>query len=146
MYRERFSEVGLFENSLYPGVTEALQTLQQRGVRMNVASSKPHVYVRRILDHFDLSGFFYGIFGAELDGIRSDKTNLLAYALEQTGCLPEQATMIGDRHHDGIGARNNSMDFIGVLYGYGQKQELAAARPRLLLEAPEQIPDAVFPG
>lgn len=144
-YRERFSEVGLYENSLYPGIVGALQTLRQRGAVMHIASSKPHVYVQRIAEHFELSGLFQRVFGAELDGTRSDKTDLLRYALQQTGCLPTRATMIGDRQHDGIGARNNQVDFVGVLYGYGHPQELTATAPRQLVESPWQIPDAVFP-
>lgn len=146
LYRERFSEVGLYENSLYPGVIDALETVRQRGAVLNVASSKPHVYVNRILEHFQLSGYFRRVFGAELDGTRSDKTDLIQHALQQAGCLPEHATMIGDRHHDGIGARNNKVGFIGVLYGYGHRQELMSTDPLKLVETPQQIPDAVIPN
>jgi len=139
LYRERFSTTGLYENAVYPGIPEVLESLRQTGAQLHVASSKPHVYVNRILEHFDLAQFFDGVFGAELDGVRSDKTDLLAHALDQTGCSARHATMIGDRHHDGIGARNNQMGFIGVLYGYGGEQELRDSGARNLAEHPDQL-------
>lgn len=139
LYRERFSEVGLYENSLYPGVVETLQALQQRGAILHVASSKPRIYVERILQHFELADHFQQVFGAELDGTRSDKTQLLAHALVQTACPAESAVMIGDRHHDAIGARNNQIEFIGVLYGYGQRDELADAGGSVFIHSPAEL-------
>lgn len=134
LYRERFSAIGLYENALYPGISTLLKNLQQAGHRLYIASSKPHIYVERILEHFDLADYFDAVFGAELDGTRSDKTQLLRYALDHTGHSPSQSCMVGDRKHDAIGAINNQLRFIGVLYGYGNAQELASAGARVLVE------------
>lgn len=140
LYRERFADIGLFENAVYDGVPEMLGDLEASGMRRFVASSKPKVFVDRILAHFDLAGFFEAAFGSELDGTRVDKADLLAFALAETGVAPASATMIGDREHDGIGARANGLDFVGVLYGYGQRAELEAAGATRLAAAPAELP------
>lgn len=138
-YRERFAEIGLFENDVYAGVEEVLAALKADGRRLFVATSKPHVYAERIIRHFGLDRYFDRVFGAELDGTRSDKTNLLAYALAQTRTDPAQALMIGDRSHDIIGARNNAMAAVGVLYGYGSEEELRGAGAQRLCERPQGL-------
>jgi phosphoglycolate phosphatase len=141
LYRERFADIGLFENEVYPGIEDTLAVLACSGRRLFVATSKPGVYAERIIDHFKLRSYFERVFGSELDGRRSDKTDLLAYALLTARVDPRQAIMIGDRSHDMIGARNNGMTAVGVLYGYGSKQELidagahhVSATPRGLLD------------
>jgi phosphoglycolate phosphatase len=141
LYRERFADIGIFENSLYAGIADILTALARPGRRLFVATSKPGVFAERIIDHFGLRGHFERVFGSELDGTRSDKTQLLAYALKETSVDPARAIMIGDRSHDIVGARNNGMSAIGVLYGYGSREELTAAgalhvcaRPHGLLE------------
>ena len=125
-YRERFSTVGLFENALYESIPEVLRQLSER-YPLYVASSKPLVFVDQILKHFDLAGFFTRTFGSNLDGSLADKSELLQYALAATGISPQQALMIGDRSHDAVGAKNNGMDFIGALYGYGSAAEFKAS-------------------
>jgi phosphoglycolate phosphatase len=141
LYRERFADIGIFENSLYAGIADMLTALSRPGRRLFVATSKPGVFAERIIDHFGLRDHFERVFGSELDGTRSDKTHLLEYALKQTSVDPARAIMIGDRSHDIIGARNNGMSAIGVLYGYGSREELTeagalhvCARPHGLLE------------
>lgn len=138
-YRERFSTIGMFENAVYDGVPELLQTLKDQDHRLFVATSKPHVYAAQILDHFELSGFFERVFGAQLDGVRADKTDLLAYAICETKVQPETAWMIGDRKHDIIGARANAMKAVGVLYGYGSRDELEEAVAHALVERPSEL-------
>jgi phosphoglycolate phosphatase len=140
LYRERFSDVGLFENEAYGGIEETLSTLSATGARMFVATSKPAVYANRIVDHFGLRRYFEVVFGSELDGTRVDKGDLLRYALETAKVDPLSAVMVGDRSHDVVGARKNGMTAIGVLYGYGSETELrdagahhvCAAHPDLL--------------
>lgn len=127
LYRERFAEIGLYENSLYPEIEALLATLRQSGHRLFVATSKPGIYAERIISHFKLTAYFERVFGSELDGVRSDKTELLNYALSETSDDPTHSVMVGDRRHDMIGARGNRMTAIGVLYGYGSKQELMEA-------------------
>ena len=140
LYRERFSEVGLFENSPYPGIHGTLAAVAATGARMFVATSKPAVYATRIVEHFGLKPYFERVFGSELDGTRVDKRDLLRYALDEARVEASSAIMIGDRSHDVVGARTNGMTAIGVLYGYGTEAELrdagahhiCAAHPELL--------------
>ena len=126
-YRERFSDVGLYENGVYAGVREVLTALGDAGHRLFVATSKPHVFATRIVAHFGLRHHFEHVFGSELDGTRVDKSDLLQYALKIAAVDPSKTLMIGDRSHDMVGAGNNGMKGIGVLYGYGTEAELREA-------------------
>jgi phosphoglycolate phosphatase len=126
-YRERFSDKGLYENRIYAGIEHTLTVLMASGRRLFIATSKPTIYATRIVEHFEMGIYFERVFGSELDGARSDKTELLSHALEKTGAVAREAIMIGDRAHDMIGARNNGMTAVGVLYGFGSKGELVAA-------------------
>jgi phosphoglycolate phosphatase len=146
LYRERFADIGLYENEIYPGIEATLSVLAKSGQRLFVATSKPHVYAERIIDHFKLTVYFELLFGSELDGTRSDKTELLGYALKTTGVDPLRAIMIGDRSHDMIGARNNAMTAVGVLYDYGSKQELLDAGAHHLCATPENLLDHTNAG
>jgi phosphoglycolate phosphatase len=143
LYRERFADVGLFENSVYPDIEAVLARLKRPARRMFVATSKPHVFANRIINHFGLAGYFEHVFGSELDGTRVHKADLLAYALEQTGVDPSHALMIGDRSHDVNGAKVNGMDAVGVTYGYGSREELITAGARHICVSPRAIPDVV---
>ena len=139
-YRERFSTVGPFENAAYEDIPEVQVSLSER-YRLYVASSKPLVFVDQILEHFCLDGFFIRTFGSNLDGSLADKSALLRYALAETGVSPQRAPMIGDRSHDAVGAKNNGMDFIGALYGYGSEVEFEASGfPRWVTQASELLP------
>lgn len=141
-YRERFADVGLFENVLFDGVPETLATLKARNIVLLLATAKPHVYARRILAHFDILAPFGAIYGSELDGVRQHKGNLLAYLIVQEGVDPRNAVMIGDRHHDIDAAHANGCRAIGVTYGYGSASELAHADK--LCHSPNDISDAIF--
>jgi len=143
LYRERFSTVGLYENAVYPGIPDVLAACRQAGYRLVVATSKPTVYARRILDHFGLSRCFEAVCGSELDGTRSDKTELLRWVLAEHDIDAASATMIGDRRHDIIGARNNGMHAIGVTYGYGSRDELTAAEADLIVDCPGELAAAL---
>ena len=144
LYRDRFTDTGLYENDLYTGIPETLQALRDAGKRLFVATSKPHVYANRIVEHFGVDGHFERVFGSELDGTRVDKTELLAYGLAETGADSKDTVMIGDREHDMIGAANNGLFSIGVLYGYGTREELHSAGARRLAEAPDGISEIVL--
>lgn len=143
LYRERFSSVGLFENEIYPGIADCLQTLSRRGHTFSVATSKPTVFARKIIDHFELTNFFCAIDGSELDGTRGDKTSLIAHILDRDQLLPGEVIMIGDRKHDMIGATNNLVRGIGVLWGYGSSEELMTAGASVCARAPGELPDVV---
>src|SRR5207244_12077669 len=107
--------------------------------RLFVATSKPHVFATRIIDHFGLRPYFEYVFGSELDGTRVHKGDLLAWALEQSGTDPARAIMIGDRSHDIVGAKQNGSDAIGVLYGYGSREALLEAGAMHLCATPRAI-------
>ena len=139
LYRERFSDVGLYENRVYDGIGEVLTTLRASGHRLFVATSKAHVFADRIIDHFDLRDHFEHVFGAELDGTRVEKSDLLEYALKQACVDPAETLMIGDRSHDMVGAKNNGMRRIGVLYGYGSRDELLEAGAQQVCATPDAI-------
>ena len=141
VYRERYSEIGWRENTPYDGIHDALQTLKRNGHTLYVATSKPQVYAARILEHFELLEFFDGTYGAELDGTRSDKTALLAYALSKNDV--RQPVMVGDRRYDVIGARSNGMRAIGVSYGYGSIEELSEAGAARIVARPSELPAAL---
>lgn len=127
-YRERYSDIGIFETELYPGIDELLQQLCKARRRLVVATSKPTVFARRILEHFRIIHYFEYISGSELDNTRTKKSELIQYGLQQlqvddTG----NALMIGDRKYDILGAKEVGITSVGVLYGYGSYAELKNA-------------------
>ena len=142
-YRERFSDIGLYENGVYDGIGDVLTTLCASGHRLFVATSKAHVFADRIIDHFGLRHHFEHVFGAELDGTRVEKSELLEYALKQASVDPSKTLMIGDRSHDMVGAKNNGMKGIGVLYGYGSRDELLEAGAHHVCATPGAIPGCI---
>lgn len=138
-YRERFSECGWLENAPYKGIKDTLGELSESGYRLYVATSKPHVFANRIIRHFELDEYFSTVFGSELDGTRSNKRDLLRFALAETGSPHFAATMVGDREHDIIGARQNGMRAVGVTYGYGSRKELEDAGADAVVASPAQV-------
>jgi len=126
-YRERFADVGLFENAVFPGIPELLQTLAARGVGLWVCTSKPGVYAQRIAEHFGFMRDLRAVYGCELDGTRSDKAELLAYLLAREAIPASRAIMVGDRLHDVRAARLCAVRNIGVTYGFGSVEELTQA-------------------
>lgn len=130
-YRERFSTVGLYENEVYPGIPHLLAALKVKGVKLAIASSKPTVFVKKILDHFGLTGYFDAIVGSELDGTRVEKKEVVEEALRQLfggrTVQKEQVYMVGDRKFDVEGAREQGVESVAVAYGYGSLEELMEA-------------------
>lgn len=127
-YREYFSEKGLYENEVYPEIPELLASLKQAGKQLIVATSKPEKFSVQILKHFGLYDYFDFVAGATMDGSRSRKSDVIQYALEQNQITDLAHTiMIGDREHDVIGAQAQKLDSIGVLYGFGNREELESA-------------------
>jgi phosphoglycolate phosphatase len=126
-YRERFGNVGLFENKVYPGIETALAELTQQGHTLGVATSKPTVFARKIVNHFKLAKYYSAVDGCELDGTRRDKGDLIAHILRRDGVDASRAVMIGDLARDISGARRNDVAGIGALWGYGSREELEAA-------------------
>lgn len=127
LYREYYSREGLFVNEVYDGVREMLARLQGAGLRLLLATGKPHEYARRIVDHFALNTAITVVYGAEFDGTRGDKAELLSYALTCEGLSPAECAMVGDRRYDIEGARTVGLAPVGALWGYGSRDELLAA-------------------
>ena len=125
VYRERFGTVGLFENFPYPGIADMLAELKAQGKILAVASSKPTVYVRRILEKFELNQYFDIIEGSNLDGTRVDKKEVIAEVLSQLdNPSADDLLMIGDRKFDVIGARETGFGCVGVRFGFAAPDEL----------------------
>ncbi|MBQ6843351.1 MAG: HAD family hydrolase [Agathobacter sp.] len=135
-YRERFSVKGLYENEVYDGVEKMLQTLKDRGKILVIATSKPEEFTLKILEHFDLLKYFDYIAGATMDGSRGEKADVIRYAIEISGIEDKsQAIMIGDRHYDICGAKENGLDSMGVLFGFGDYEELTKAGADYIAES-----------
>lgn len=142
-YRERFSAKGLFENKLYRGIPAMLRALRAGGLTLAVASSKPTVYVRRILKHFRIEKYFKAVVGSELDGRRVNKDEVVREALNQLfgdSCVePDQVYMIGDRCFDVEGAHSLGIESVGVTYGYGGMEELTEAKSDYIVRSVEEL-------
>lgn len=161
-YRERFSTKGLFENEVYPGIPALLGELQAAGGRLAVASSKPGVYVRRILEHFDLAKYFDVVVGSELDGTRTRKEEVVEEALRQL--LPEELflersryagetmqipkemriAMVGDRKFDVEGAKEYGIVSIAAAYGYAPPGELEEAGADVIAQSIEELKEVLL--
>ena len=140
VYRERFGTVGLFENFPYPGIQEMLKQLQAQGKILAVASSKPGVYVHRILEKFELAQYFQVIEGSNLDGTRVDKKEVIAEVLEQLGNpSSDQLLMIGDRKFDVIGAREMGFGCVGVRFGFAAPGELEESGALYIAETVDDL-------
>ena len=126
-YREHFGTKGLFENVPYEGIGDCLARLKEAGLRLFVATSKPEPLSLRILEHFDLIKYFEAVAGSTMDEQRTKKGEVIAYALKTFDLRPEETVMVGDRKHDVLGARENGVPCVGVLYGYGSRAELTEA-------------------
>lgn len=127
VYREYFSTRGLFENSVYDGIPECLESLLKSGLKLGIATSKPQVFCERILEHFDLKKYFRVIVGIPLDDEKMTKAQVIKKALGLLELQPESVLMVGDRDYDIIGAKENGVEGVGVLYGYGSEEELVSA-------------------
>ena len=138
-FREYFSETGIFESKIYPEISEILKKLNQLDCKLFVATSKSQIFAEQIIEHFSLNAHFEEIFGSQLNGIRSDKSEMLKWALKETNADPLKSVMIGDRSHDIIGAINNQLTAIGVLYDYGTHDELIGAGAHFVAETPNNV-------
>lgn len=138
-YREYYREKGIFENTPYKGVEKMLKMLKDNKRTLIVATSKPEQFAKEILDYFKLSEYFDCIAGSNMDGTRTEKQEVIRYALTKAGGGgTASAIMVGDREHDIIGARAVGMDSLGVLYGYGSREELVKAGAVYLAENVEE--------
>jgi len=143
-YREYFKQYGLYENEVYAGVEKMLKVLKARQKKLVVATSKPEQFAIEILKHFHLYDYFNFVAGATMDATRYKKADVISYALENCKITDlSSVIMIGDREHDIIGAKQNGIDSIGVLYGYGSLEELENAGAMYIVEKPDEIIDVI---
>lgn len=144
-YREYFSTKGLLENEVYSGIREMLEDLKENGKRLILATSKPQPFTDRIMEHFDLAKYFEFIAGSNMDGTRSKKAEVIAYALESCGIMGKSnVVMVGDREHDIIGATTVGIDSIGVEYGYGDYDELSDAGATYIVKTVEELKELLI--
>lgn len=138
-YRDEFKRVGITGNTVYAGIEDALAALAAIDGAMFVATSKPVLYASKIINLHGLSRYFRGVYGAELDGTRSDKNSLIAHVLRCENIDPHHCVMVGDRSHDAVGALANGVRPVGVLWGFGSRQELTAAGVTTILSHPPEL-------
>lgn len=143
-YRQHYGESGLFGSELYPGIRDALHEMHGAGVRLYLATSKREVFARRILEHLDLASLFDAIHGSVPSGLLDHKPELLAHILTERNIAPSDAIMVGDRRHDIAGAHAVRMRSLGVLWGYGSRDELEMAGADRLVECPADLARAVL--
>lgn len=147
VFREYYEEKGMFENSLYDGIVDVLKALKKSGKELIVATSKPEVHAKKILEHFNVDKYFTIIAGADFEETRVKKGDVIKYALDNfRNTLNDnevlnlsQVIMIGDREHDVIGAKENNLKSIGVLYGYGSLVELTQSRAFKVVKTPKEL-------
>lgn len=139
-YRERYKDIGIFENRVYEGIEEVLKTLKDNNKTLIIATSKPHVFAKRIIEYFKLDKYFMGIVGAEFNGNLNYKHEVIAEALKRYKIQDKSKTiMIGDRLHDIEGAKINGIESIGVLYGFAEENELQDAGATYIAQTPNDI-------
>ena len=143
-YREYFAPKGIYENRPYDGIPELLRDLKAAGRKLYLATSKPEPYALEIVKHFGLWQYLDGLFGSTMTEERTKKEEVVAYALENTGIDKDNVVMIGDRSHDIIGAKANGVRSIGVLFGYGSREELEDAGADAIAETVEDLRQILF--
>ena len=139
-YRERFLPTGMYENVVYDGMEQALQSLKQAGKVLIVATSKPEHMAKKILAHFHLDSYFDDICGSCDDAKRNEKDEVIRYALEKHAITDlNDVLMVGDRKFDVIGAEKCGLNCMGVLYGFGDREELEEAGAAYIAETVEEM-------
>ena len=139
-FREYFPTKGIFENEVYDGVPALLVDLKAAGKTVIIATSKPEDFAKRIMAHFDLAQYCDFVCGATMDETRTDKAEVIAYALETAGITDKsRVVMVGDREHDVVGAKKNGLPCIGAVYGYGSAEELTAAGAAALADTVDEL-------
>lgn len=146
-YRERFSTLGLFENEVYPEIPDLLLQLKRGGFRLSVATSKPEVFSKRILDKFELSQYFDFLSGSELSGKRVNKDEVIEYAISNLKIKDRsKILMVGDRMHDILGAKKCGISSVGVLWGYGDRNEHENVKADFIAENIYELKNYIFSG
>jgi phosphoglycolate phosphatase len=145
IFRERYSDTGLFENRVYDGITGMLERLKSGGKRLMVATSKPQVYAVRIFERSGLAQYFEIVGGAELDSSRDYKDQVIEYVLAKAGITDRSSVlMIGDRRQDVLGAHKTGLKCMGILWGFGSMEELTQAGADYIARTPQETADMLL--
>jgi phosphoglycolate phosphatase len=141
IYRQFYDEHGFFQNRLYPGILELLGDLAQAGKTLAVATTKAEYYAHKTLEYLGIDRFFPKelVVGAYLDGTRSNKAEVIATVLERLGGGTAEKVMVGDRKFDILGAKANGLDVIAVTYGFGDREEIEAHKPTVIVDSIDEL-------
>ena len=140
LYRVRYRAGGMFECRVYEGVEELLKELNARGIPCVLATCKPHEFATQIVAHFGLDKYFTLMVGPEISGLRNEKHEVIAYAMEQLGITdPSKILMVGDRDNDVLGAFKNNVACVGVRWGFGSEAELMDSGACGMLDSPAEL-------
>jgi phosphoglycolate phosphatase len=145
-YRRRFEDLGMFENSLYPGIAEMLVAFDAAGHEMDVVTAKPRAYALRILQHFGIAQLFRGVYGPELGARDYSKESLIREARTGASGHAGCAVVIGDRAEDVRGAKRNGLGSVAVTWGYGDRAELEAAQPDCIVGSTGELMASLRPA
>ncbi|MBQ2737043.1 MAG: HAD family hydrolase [Clostridia bacterium] len=144
-YREYYKEKGIFEGYVYEGIEECLKRLKDAGKKIMVATSKPEVFAKMVLEKFGIAKYFDFIAGATIDEkTRSNKIEIMQYAFDSCGVLPKDVIMVGDRLFDIEGAKHFGMECIAVLYGYGSREEFEQYGAEYIVSTPSDVADILL--
>lgn len=144
-YREYYKEKGIFEGYVYEGIEDCLKRLKDAGKKIMVATSKPEVFAKMVLEKFGIAKYFDFIAGATIDEkTRSNKIEIMQYAFDSCGVLPKDVIMVGDRLFDIEGAKHFGMECIAVLYGYGSREEFEQYGAEYIVSTPSDVADLIL--
>ena len=140
LYREYYAVKGIFENKVYPGITHLLKKCREQGKKVILATSKPQIYAKQILKHFELAEYFDDIQGSSMDGSKIHKEDVIQSALSDNQITDmQEVLMIGDRKHDVLGSGKFGISCVGVLYGYGSREELETCGAKWIVDTVEDL-------
>lgn len=138
-YREYYRERGIFENRLYDGIETLLSALKADGKRLYLATSKPEIFARQILEHFGIDRYFNGVYGSTLDGSVVKKADIITRVLENENCKMAETLMVGDTLYDVLGAEKCGINALGVTYGYGEAELLKKSGAAAVAETVDEL-------
>ncbi len=134
LYREYYAEKGIYENSLYEGIDSILTEIKSNGGKLYLATAKPTDYAKIVLKHSKIDHLFEDVYGSNMDGSRSSKVEIIRDLFNNYPTMKnDKCVMIGDRYYDLAGANHHNIDGIGVLYGFGTKEELEKENPKHII-------------
>lgn len=138
-YREFYTKEGMFRLNVYTDIEETISKLKEKGKTIGLATAKPIVYAEQIIERIGFKKYFDILCGASMDESRNKKKDVITYAIDTYGLSKEKTLMVGDRADDIKGAFVNGIEAMGVLYGYGSKEELTNAGCRYFAQKPQDI-------